>query len=156
METPSDQLHQDNTEDNTQIAAPLPIDPNIENGYDAGVVTARRKETIRELKRDLSLLNRKVAKVTAAIRALESLEDDLIGDPSSTTGKVTPGSLNYPEAARAVLEKTNKALGVRQILEAMEKAGRPVATSKPYRTLYKVLKSHPEMFANVGGKWEAK
>lgn len=143
---------EDNTQDNIRGSHPYPLTTESIMGYDASV-TVSRKETIRELKKELAAVNRKATQIAAAIRALEVLEGAVAGDGEN--GKVKPltAGQSYPTATLAILEKAPRPLSVRQILDTFEKNNYPIATTKPYRTIYKVLKSHPDMFVNVRGKW---
>lgn len=137
-----------NTHDNTQLFSSPPLTSPVEVGHDSTVTTSR-KETLRELKRDLVAAKKRVAKLETAIRSLEGLDAE---EPAVTTETNHDGP-SYPLATLLVLQKAKRPMKVRQLLEALAKNGKPVTTMKPYRTMYKVLKSHPEMFVNVEGKW---
>lgn len=122
-------------------------------------VTQTRKDAVRDLKRELDTVNRHAARLVNAIRALEIL--DGLEPEKTEKGKSKAGTLagmNYPDAAKSLMEKSNKrSHSVRDLLDAMAQQGNPVATTKPYRTLYKVLRSRDDIFENDGtGKWRLK
>lgn len=117
--------------------------------------TPTRQDMIRALKHDLDKVTREAARLTHAIRALEALDSQEArqADKVKLKGGGPLVNMSYPDAARATLQKANRALTVREILDAMAKQGRPVTTSNPYRTLYKVLRDRTDV-VNEGGKWQ--
>jgi hypothetical protein len=157
--SPDGTYPQNNTQRNTTCNSPNGTYPHpLKDGYELGYdspVTVSRKETIRELKRELAAVHRKGNQIASAIRALEVLEGVSATEAEGKT-KPAASSRSYPDITFSALEKFTRPQGVRAIIEALDKSGYPVATAKPYRTIYKVLKSHPELFVNVGGKWRVK
>lgn len=115
---------------------------------------------IRELKRDIEKHTREIAQLTKALRAIEALEaahpETL--DATERQGKLKASATvpSYPEATHAVLKKAPRGQTVREILNALSKAGRPIETSKPYRTIYKVLRGRSDLFEKSNGKWRAR
>ncbi|MBZ5557409.1 MAG: hypothetical protein LAO77_09075 [Acidobacteriia bacterium] len=123
-------------------------------------MTSTRRETLRELKRDLEKVNREASRIMHAIRALQALDGQADTSVTASPKPKAKGALvglNYPEAAHLVLSKTPP-LSVNDLLDQMAKGGCPVSTSKPYRTIYKVLRSHEkDLFERgTGSKWTAR
>lgn len=128
----------------------------------------RHLDTFQELQRDLAEAQsdltdaqRRVESLTPLVRAFEAF--------IKTAGVTVPAPAvapqpeanrlpdTYPEAARVILKSAGGPLSVNELLERFAASGRPVNTSYPYRTIYKVLRTHEDLFENVGnGRWKVK
>jgi hypothetical protein len=131
---------------------PLDIPPHLMEDVDVKDI----HRSLKELRDELILLKRRTARVESAIRALEALNAPDDSETKPATSKGALGTLSYPEAARAILNKANRPLRIAELLARMERGGRPIQTTGPYRTLYRVLRDHPAMFVNRSGLWSLK
>jgi hypothetical protein len=99
-----------------------------------------------ELRQQRDIAKATYEKLRSAVFALESLQ------PPTVSSTARP---DYRGAITQVLND-GAALEVKQINQRLTRLGRAITTTDPYRTVYKVLRAHADVFERQGSKWRLK
>jgi hypothetical protein len=117
------------------------------------------QQELAEAQNDLTDAQRRVDTLTPLVRAYEAYIKTTGGKVPAPPPPPSAGKLpsSYPDAIRLILKSSREPMSVNDLLDRFAASGRPVKTSYPYRTVYKVLRTHEELIENVGGgRWKAK
>lgn len=129
---------------------------------------SKHLESFRELQADLVEAQEEVAnaqkRVDTLLPLVRAYEAFLQAQGQQISAVVTTLPLaeesakpDYKAAARSILTGAPKPLTVNEILDRFEAIGKPVTTTDPYRTVFKLLSRHDDLFENIGGgKWRVK
>lgn len=129
---------------------------------------SKHLESFRELQADLVKAQKEVAnaqkRVDTLLPLVRAYEAFLQAQGQQISAVVTTLPLadasakpDYKAVARSILAGAPRPLTVNEILDRFEAIGKPVTTTDPYRTVFKLLSRHDDVFENIGGgKWRAK
>jgi hypothetical protein len=99
-----------------------------------------------ELRQEYSRIRHDLVRLEKMIGQLEAMNSDGHADDSAIAG------LSHAQAATLILSKAPAPMTIRQILDALERAGRTFSAKNGYGILHKSLRGHKE-FDSIAGRW---